>query len=294
MNIIEKIKNRINGDAARKLIINLKLISQCDFSNMSGIISFFCGYKAEMNYRYKQIRRKYYDSKKNIYNFNGVKIPDESHEFSYFFEDLVFAFDDIINPMIFKKKTYIEEGPYEDENVVVTEGDIVFDCGANMGIFSAVAAARRCKVYAFEPVPKTLQYLLKTAEMNENIEICPFALTDRNTDILITVPEEHAGGSSFVMNRDGKNVIVKGITLDSFVKENNIMKVDFIKTDIEGAERYLLMGAKEILSKFSPKLSICTYHLPDDPEVLEKLIKEANPNYIIKQGEHKLYAYVPK
>ena len=57
-------------------------------------------------------------------------------------------------------------------------------------------------------------------------------------------------------------------TIDEFVKSNNIEKVDFIKADIEGAERDMLRGATEVLKKFAPKLAICIYHLPDDKEVL--------------------------
>jgi hypothetical protein len=72
------------------------------------------------------------------------------------------------------------------------------------------------------------------------------------------------------------------------------MKIDFIKADIEGAERLLLKGAINVLRKLRPKLSICTYHLPDDKQVLEKIIKEANPNYVVIHAYDKLYAYVPE
>lgn len=84
------------------------------------------------------------------------------------------------------------------------------------------------------------------------------------------------------------------ITIDSFVEMQQLESVDFIKADIEGAERYMLEGAKETLKKYAPKLSLCTYHLPDDPEVMEELILKYNPDYIIKHTETKLYAYVPK
>ena len=68
--------------------------------------------------------------------------------------------------------------------------------------------------------------------------------------------------------------------------------VDFIKADIEGYERYMLEGAQETLRRFAPKLALCTYHFPDDPEVLAALITKANPAYRIVQRRAKLYASV--
>ena len=75
---------------------------------------------------------------------------------------------------------------------------------------------------------------------------------------------------------------------------DGLERVDFIKADIEGAERLMLKGAQETLRRFAPKLSICTYHLPDDKEVLEALIKQANPHYVIEHRWQKLYAHVPE
>ena len=78
--------------------------------------------------------------------------------------------------------------------------------------------------------------------------------------------------------------------LDYFVKQNNLPRVNFIK----GSELDMLAGAQETLKNFAPKLAICTYHLKDEPEVLEALIKKANPAYNVAQKEMKLYASVPK
>jgi hypothetical protein len=62
--------------------------------------------------------------------------------------------------------------------------------------------------------------------------------------------------------------------------------------DIEGSERNALLGAREAIFKFKPRLSICTYHLKDDPIILQNIIKSIDPNYKIEMGRKKLYAKV--
>jgi hypothetical protein len=83
-------------------------------------------------------------------------------------------------------------------------------------------------------------------------------------------------------------------TLDKFVEEQNLKRIDFIKSDIEGAERDMLLGARGVLKEFAPKLALCTYHLPDDPQVMESLILEGNPRYRVKHISKKLFAAVPR
>ena len=85
---------------------------------------------------------------------------------------------------------------------------------------------------------------------------------------------------------------VETVRLDDFVRENNLPRIDFIKADIEGFERRMLAGAQETLARFAPKLALCTYHLPDDPQVMAELIMQANPKYRIVQKRKKLFASV--
>ena len=194
----------------------------------------------------------------------------------------------------------IHEGPYQYNSVFLQPEDIVIDAGANMGIFSIFANHfYNCKCYAFEPVQSVIEVFKKNIEQNrmENaIEIIPYGLSDKECEIDIQVDANNFGASSFVRNPAECTGTEKihCITLDQWAKETNIDKIDFIKADIEGAERYMLSGATEVLKNFAPKLSICTYHLPDDPQVLEEIISKANPNYKIEHAYLKLYAYVPK
>ena len=85
--------------------------------------------------------------------------------------------------------------------------------------------------------------------------------------------------------------MVPTITVDKFVDDNNLKTVDFIKADIEGAERLMLDGARETLREFEPDLSLCYYHFIDDYKILTDLIKEANPNYVITRKWKKIYAH---
>jgi hypothetical protein len=99
-------------------------------------------------------------------------------------------------------------------------------------------------------------------------------------------------GKNFLLPVPGFiSVEVDTMSLDAFVEEYHIERIDFIKADIEGAERLMLQGARNVLRRFALKLSLCTYHLPDDPQVMEQLILEANPRYTIEHKWYKLYAY---
>jgi FkbM family methyltransferase len=198
---------------------------------------------------------------------------------------------------------YVIEGPYEHEKVQLSKNDIVFDCGANIGAFSAYAASKGCIVHAFEPIKALHPTVEKNISENGKGAVWDTALSDGSTESIefteFTQAIISSGISmiipSVVSNAEfGVTTTIPCISIDDFVKRENVTSVDFIKADIEGAERLMLAGAKETLRNFAPKLAICTYHFPDDPEVLEKIIMEANPNYRVIHKWKKLYAYVEK
>lgn len=221
----------------------------------------------------------------------------EPEEYSTMLEG---EFFDIVAPSLFQDSDLVSEGAYEEGFVRIEKGDIVFDLGANIGMFSCVAAAKAKQVFAFEPTPETAKFCRRNAELYDNFEVIEAAVSNKNgkCDFIVndlSGDNVNTGSNTMFAERlKGNKITVKMVSLDSFVEENNIERVDFIKADIEGAERYMLEGAKEILRKYAPKLSLCTYHLPDDPEVMKNIILKYNPNYIIEQQANKMYAYVMK
>lgn len=236
---------------------------------------------------------------RKVLDYRGVRLdyrafPINPHLFMYEAADI---FIDIMDEEL-EEMEYIE-GPYSLGGVNITEGDVVFDVGANYGLFTAIAAhkTKTGRVYAFEPIKKIRELLEHTADLYDNIEIQPYAVSDRCGKAMIDVSRSDSNqGAASIMNiRHGRMTEeIETITLDCFVKENNINKIDFIKADIEGAERLLLWGAREVLNRFAPKLAICTYHYPEDSGLLEFLIRQVNPNYIIEKAHGKLFAYVKK
>ncbi|MBN1068309.1 FkbM family methyltransferase [Clostridium botulinum] len=238
------------------------------------------------------------DINNEIINFKGLKIMNPFLKDMDYCLAVLVEMSDIILPEIMSDYSQIDEGNYEYGDVKLIEDDVVFDCGANVGLFSAVAAFKKCKVYAFEPFIETQVYLKETANLYSGlINIVPMALSNKIGISKFNILKNYIGGNSILdteLGEEDYTTEVKINTIDNFVKENNIVKVDFIKADIEGAERFMIMGAKETLKYHAPKISVCTYHIKDDPQVIEKLIKEANPNYKIEHKWKKLYAYVPK
>lgn len=210
-------------------------------------------------------------------------------------------FHDLFAPSLFNDYSALTEGPYEWGEVNLQENDVVLDIGANIGMFTNVAASKAGRVYAFEPVPIALSFLQQNARLYDNIEICPYAVCDKNgtadfyTYLENEVSDIGVSSMSIRISGEGIKIIqVDTVTIDSFVKQRGLGRVDFIKADIEGAERDMLRGAQKTLAEFAPKLALCTYHLPDDKEVMERLILEANPDYVIEHKWNKLYAYVPQ
>lgn len=200
---------------------------------------------------------------------------------------------------IWKESIFLErEGPYELGNCYLEGEDVVIDAGANIGIFSLFASkiiGEKGEIFAFEPVKKTKEICEKNMKNNniKNCRVFQCALGDCNRRVEIFVDDNNLTSASMVKKEEAKRKEdVEQVKLDDFIAQNNIKKVDFIKADIEGAERYFLEGAKETIRKFKPKIAICTYHLENDPEIIENFLKELVREYNITHKYKKLYAYV--
>lgn len=212
--------------------------------------------------------------------------------------------NNIIFPSIFNDYSYISAyGPYEDGECKLRYGDIVFDLGANIGMFSCIAAALGCQVHAFEPSPKTFKnYLLKNTMLYKNIVANNLAVLDYKgtTDFYVNDSYEESNNITRDsvhkdLEKSYSEITVQSTTVDAYVKENNLPTVNFIKSHTEYVEDRILDGAQHTLSAFSPTLAFYSQKALkiDRWKIIEKKILSANPNYVIRYKWRRMFAWVP-
>jgi FkbM family methyltransferase len=165
----------------------------------------------------------------------------------------------------------------------VEEGDTVIDAGIGWGDTAVYLACKALsdgdgKYYAFDIVQEGMTALKKQLELNPHItNIVPIfkAVSDNNGEVFIS--DVSSPGSRVENSSTGRSI--PSVTIDTFTREQDIKKVDFIKMDIEGSEVPALIGARETIKKYKPKLAISVYHKWDDLEVIPTLIHGMHPGY---------------
>jgi FkbM family methyltransferase len=140
----------------------------------------------------------------------------------------------------------------------INRDSIVLDIGANYGNHSLGFAQKAQKVFAFEPDPWAYSKLKKIIQKNEidNIYAFNFGLGESNENRLFYTANSNfnRGQSSFknVLGTDLTPITSRVMPGDKFIKNHNILKIDFIKIDTEGYEYEVLKGLKSSIERFSP------------------------------------------
>lgn len=142
---------------------------------------------------------------------------------------------------IFNLQTYVHKG------CKVEPGDVVVDCGANIGVFSRYAFQRGARaVYGFEPDPENFGCLVRN---NRSGTFFNQALSDKAGTQFLHL-HTCRGGHTLTTNninqtRTDQKVEVPVITLDQFFMNGGPDRVDYLKVDIEGSECELLAGCSD-------------------------------------------------
>ncbi len=128
----------------------------------------------------------------------------------------------------------------------IKKGDVVIDCGANVGVVTGYFASRGARVYSFEPDPNAYKVLSEKFADNPDVEcINKGVWTEDSKMKLFFHSEFHGGsspwsvGSSLIQEKENVNtdnfVEVDLVDLAQFIKDLD-SRVKVLKIDIEGAE----------------------------------------------------------
>lgn len=145
----------------------------------------------------------------------------------------------------------------------IRPGMIVFDVGANFGYYTRLFSklvGPTGKVYAFEPDAENWEYLVKNTHHLKNVFPQHLALTDKNGTVDFYHVRKATGIHSLLPAADAEKRSVEGVTIDSFVAQERVAKVDLLKIDVEGAEPMVFAGMKEL---FTHKPMVVFEHTPD-------------------------------
>lgn len=171
---------------------------------------------------------------------------------------------------------------------------VTFDVGAHVGFFSLLAAHAnpRGKVYAFEPLPTVYQRLIENVARNglANVECHSSAVgeSDGTADFFhVDTPIPSSSSLSFDFMKAGREVnelrrlTVPVITLDRFVRDRGIGRVDLVKIDTESTEPQVLRGMTEILRRDHPTLFCEVLQGRGSERALEELLAPLGYRYYL-------------
>lgn len=171
----------------------------------------------------------------------------------------------------------------------VRPGDIVLDCGAHVGVFTQQALDRGAsKVVAIDPDPVQLECLRRNFAdeiARGAVIVVPKGVWSSGGTLTLNVGVQNSGMSSLVEETGGETIDVEVTTIDDLVRELGLERVDYIKMDIEGAEREALRGGLRTIAGFQPRILLETYHRPDDMDVLPQVLYSAYPGYTAYCGD---------
>jgi FkbM family methyltransferase len=155
--------------------------------------------------------------------------------------------------------------------------DVVWDVGANIGLYSRVfvQCLHARHVYAFEPMSENLpelRYNLRIGGIEDRVTVLPWALCNQDgvadfqvddiqsaSGALDTVYGGKACRARAALDLPPKVERVQCRTVDSILQEGSVPPPDVIKVDIEGAERMFLDGGERFFAEHSPRLLIETH-----------------------------------
>jgi len=158
-------------------------------------------------------------------------------------------------------------GLYEKEKLLFLlallgkmEKPVVLDIGANIGNHSLAFATGAARILAFEPIPAIYSVLEQNLRQNHlvNVQAYNMALSDKDAVATIYLgSNSNLGMSSFDQRESATESIEVNCQIgDSFLGTLDLPKIDLIKIDVEGHEKFVVRGLLDTIKKHQPVITM--------------------------------------
>lgn len=175
--------------------------------------------------------------------------------------------------------------------------EVFVDCGAYVGDtlehFITNCGGIFKRTYSFEPTKKTYdamcirkERLLSEWALEEGQIVTEQKIVGMDEGECGFIEEKQGGKANRVTeSEEESSATIKSVALDAYFA-NKGDKPTFIKADIEGAERDMLLGARNIIMAYKPRLAVCIYHRIEDLYEIPMQCHEMNPAYKMAIRQH--------
>jgi FkbM family methyltransferase len=168
----------------------------------------------------------------------------------------------------------LESFPLAVLRALIKPGDVVYDVGANIGLYTrfCIGYFHAGRVVAFEPMSANRPQLRRNIELGgirDRVTVLPYALADVDSIQELQIDDMSSASATLAVVTDNgacqgrrqyglppKSEKVSCRRLDSVIAEEKLPPPKVIKVDIEGAENLFITGAAECLAKSSPHLLV--------------------------------------
>jgi len=188
---------------------------------------------------------------------------------------------------------------------LLREGMVVVDVGANIGLYTLLSARRvgaTGKVFAFEPVPHVYERLKENIAVNAitNVYALQLALSDAPGTARLFTGRNSMQGSLY-RQQTLQTIDVTTTSLDQFLGENGVEKVDAVKIDAEGAEMHILRGMHQLLSSENKPILLVEHNDTalaaagtSPAELFHSIVRYGYSAFLVERGVMKPVADVQK
>jgi len=147
-------------------------------------------------------------------------------------------------------------------SALIRPGMVAADVGANIGCHTLTLArlvGEAGIVHAFEPEPSVFAELVRHVALNKwkNVRCQNTALSIESGETTLYLGSNDGTNSLRpTLHSGNKTTTVKTDTLDAYMQRHNLHRLDVVKIDVEGAERFVLRGGIATIERFRPILIV--------------------------------------